>query len=1282
MARCPQCHRRLANGAPCPTDGRVAAGQENATDPGPPPEVAGYTIRRAIGAGGFAAVWEAEAGNGAVVALKLALVSSEVSRLRFAREAEAMRRVGAPWVPVVFADGCLADGRPFIAMEKLSGPTLATLLEGLVSPAEVRWSAKVMDELLKVLGAMNASGIVHRDLKPENIFVVEKPARRVVVTDFGLTPRVALTDALITEANARVGTPAYMAPEQFSAAPFADHRSDLYAAGVIFYELLTLRVPFGSEPAIAQHGHSTLRPPHPGRFAAVPESLAQFVLRCLAKNPDGRPADAAAARKLLRAALGDLSDTQPQRGGSDMTTLTTRLQPVILLAADSVAAADEVARVAQTHGGFVARQWGRRAILGFLGVASASPHEAAIGAARELVRRWSGRCAATLVSLRVRRPEGVPAVFGAAVDKPEAWIPTDWSGFVLTEAFAHILPSDAAGPVPGLSGFFGLAEEGKVGHAAPEPELVGRETLLASARTSVETAVATATPGLFTVWGGMGTGKSRAIREIAAVVRAVMPAGRVLELRATRSGVGDAQATASQLDQKLAAAGGRPPLEVGAMRDPLAAMRALAERLNELARQAPLALLVDDAHHADDVTLDALEYATLNYEGTPLWVALSADASLAGPRPQWGRRAHRFETTTLEPLEEAAAMKLAAQLLLPAEYPPLAVLKRLAEWAGGNPFHLTEIAAAVKRAGMIRKRDGAESWYVATVEIDRLPAAAAAQWLAIRELDVLPPELAAHVHLCAVLGDTFASAEVAWVQDALEREGAASTPAEAEAGIRELLHRGIYIDVGKGRYGFRSAAMREAVYNLMGAGDRKTIHRQAFRFWQDSGSGNEPPNPVLEAVARHGAACDEKKVAAQAHVTLGDRARAEHRPVIADNHYSAALALFDDQDVAGKMAALAGRGRMRYRFYRAREAYDDLKAGESLAAATGDRARLLDFLFEQATALDWNWDFAGSAEIVQRLGALMPADPTRAQLARMDCARGRTHLRHARWVEAVPLLEQAAASAGELGDHDTRIVALLMLAFALNHLNRYQDTERCYETLIKTCEETGDRLHLTASYNNRIMYRAYRGQLLDGIDDARRAVALSRELGNPLAERTATYNLAEMLLWAGEEGQALTHARRCKELQERFLGAHPEDAVLTARVLMMRGDRAGTKEQLHWVESRDWGEAGLPEVTGFFVRLLHLVECSLANGELAADDWDARWKALRDQAMKSAPGAEYIELLYWQAKTAQHQAATPRLMSALEELRRRNTANVLATRIREIESSCANPAATAGCTEG
>jgi eukaryotic-like serine/threonine-protein kinase len=218
--------------------------------------IAGYTLLRALGEGGFGTVYEAEQTQPVRrrVALKLIKPGMGSAELlaRFALERQALARMDHPHIATVLDGGATADGRPFFVMELVEGETITRYCEhhqlGL---------AQRMELLVQVCEAVqhaHGRGLIHRDLKPGNVLVTRHDGRGFAkVIDFGIAKAInpELDGASpMTAFNVLVGTPAYMSPEQAAGSPDIDTRSDIYALGVLLYELLT-----GSTP----HEADTLR---------------------------------------------------------------------------------------------------------------------------------------------------------------------------------------------------------------------------------------------------------------------------------------------------------------------------------------------------------------------------------------------------------------------------------------------------------------------------------------------------------------------------------------------------------------------------------------------------------------------------------------------------------------------------------------------------------------------------------------------------------------------------------------------------------------------------------------------------------------------------------------------------------------------------------------------------------------------------------------------------------------------------------------------------------------
>lgn len=206
---------------------------------------------------------------------------------RFQREARAVARLKDPGLVAVYDQGI--DGRrPFLVMELIDGGTLRELLRerGPMPPHAV---AAVLEPVLGGLAVAHQSGLVHRDVKPENVLISDDG--EVKIADFGLVR--ALAEANITSASVILGTAAYLSPEQVGTGE-ADPRSDVYATGILTYELLTGVTPFtGDSPlAVAYQRMDNDVPPPSIAIAGVPPQFDELVARATARDPDLRYADA------------------------------------------------------------------------------------------------------------------------------------------------------------------------------------------------------------------------------------------------------------------------------------------------------------------------------------------------------------------------------------------------------------------------------------------------------------------------------------------------------------------------------------------------------------------------------------------------------------------------------------------------------------------------------------------------------------------------------------------------------------------------------------------------------------------------------------------------------------------------------------------------------------------------------------------------------------------------------------------------------------------------------
>jgi len=273
-----------------------------------------YEIDRKIGAGGMGVVYGARDDRlGRQVAIKVlpAAVIGDADRLRrFEQEARTVGGLNHPNL-VILHDVGRHEGAPYIVTELLSGTSLRARIAE--SPLGLRDVVRIAGEVAHGLNAAHGSGIVHRDIKPDNIFLTRDG--RVKILDFGIAklrdvdPGTAATMA--TGSGVVIGTPGYMGPEQLTGKPI-DARTDIFALGVVMYEMLTRRRPFAADNHVEEQ-YGVMKGAPQALPTTVPGSMAKIVMRCLEKRPDDRFQSAAdlafALESLDEVASGRLAAT-------------------------------------------------------------------------------------------------------------------------------------------------------------------------------------------------------------------------------------------------------------------------------------------------------------------------------------------------------------------------------------------------------------------------------------------------------------------------------------------------------------------------------------------------------------------------------------------------------------------------------------------------------------------------------------------------------------------------------------------------------------------------------------------------------------------------------------------------------------------------------------------------------------------------------------------------------------------------------------------------------------
>jgi serine/threonine-protein kinase len=304
-----------------------------------PPEIEGYRIERLIGEGGFGQVWRATR-DGALVAIKvlhLELIRSHDAIVRFERELAATERLDHRHVVRALDHGTLTDGRPYLVLEYVDGPSLRDVIHerGSLPPHEM---LAILEPLCDALAAAHAMGLVHRDVKASNVILGhDANGPRPVLLDFGLVKLLDQDGPGLTSSRSMLGTPAAMAPEQMRGLP-VDARTDVYALGLLAYHMLTGAPAFGA-PGVVQSYLQIHGPrPRPSAKVDIDPAIDEPIARALAPDPNNRFAGSREMFDALRAVVAPVS---ADGGEQDVVALYVEGGPAELASA---------AAVAQSHG--------------------------------------------------------------------------------------------------------------------------------------------------------------------------------------------------------------------------------------------------------------------------------------------------------------------------------------------------------------------------------------------------------------------------------------------------------------------------------------------------------------------------------------------------------------------------------------------------------------------------------------------------------------------------------------------------------------------------------------------------------------------------------------------------------------------------------------------------------------------------------------------------------------------------------------------------------------------
>ncbi len=839
-----------------------------------------FEVERLAGSGGMGTVYRAlDRVTGAPVALKI-VTSGARDGERFAQEARVLAELTHPAIVQYVAHGATPSGRPFLAMEWLEGADLGqTLDKGGLGVAE---SVTVVRRVAEGLAVAHARGVIHRDIKPSNVFLVAGDAARTKLIDFGIV-RLSISGLAapraLTRTGVALGTVGYMSPEQATADPGLDVRTDVFALGCVLFECLTGEPTFSGDQVVAVLA-KVLReePPRIRQLRPeLPAKLEDLVGRMLAKDRSKRPADARAVLLELEE-LGALAGGAPAGGVliSDGLSVGERRIVCVILAVGPDEPNGGGERLAP-GGGHDEGEWIRLANGAWLTSVEGSgttDDQVRAAAARALaLRRAIPAVRVALATGRAQSTGGAPP--GPIIDQAaELLTRSAGEGVWIDELTAGILGErfEVAQDERGRR-LVGPRREDEaprtlLGKVAP---CVGRDRELgildATLRECIDDTVARAV----LVTGPAGQGKSRLRHEFLARVRAAGNV-RVLSARADPIGAGSAFMLARQLVREAVglregdadADQGRrlrtyataivPDGDPGRLADFLGELlgsvgahapspqlrvarndpqvmgewlrRSFGEWIAAESAAGPLLVVLDDLHWGDVPTVAYLGEALRALADRPVMVLAFArpEATVTFASTWPVSEALQVSLASLSPRAAERMVRAALGSTLGAD-----VVTRIVERASGNPFYLEELIR--------RESEGGSG---------PLPETVLA--LVQSRLQYLEPDGRRVARAASLFGETF------WDHGVAAVLGQAPEAADLDAWLKILTAREVFTASSAGRfsgtrqYRFHHGLLRDAAYAMLTDADRLVGHRLAGEWLE--GAGETDPLTIAEHFER------------------------------------------------------------------------------------------------------------------------------------------------------------------------------------------------------------------------------------------------------------------------------------------------------------------------------------------------------------------------------------------------------------------------------------------------
>ena len=790
-----------------------------------------FVIAAVAGSGGMGTVYRAvDEASGQPVALKILHQSATSSRSleRFIAEAELLAQLAHPNIVSYVAHGETLDGLRYLAMEWLAGEALAQRLAA--GRLTVRESLACMTAVAGSLAAIHRLGIVHRDIKPSNLLLRHGEVARATLLDFGIAQR-GLPEQPLQPAEAAIGTPLYMAPEQARGEQEVGPSADIFSLGCVLYECLTGRPPFQAAHPVAVLARILFEDALPLRTLRpeLPATLEALLTRMLAKAPDQRPQNGGALLTEL-AALGDLGaeaePTGPYRLAGRWPSGTEQQLVCVMVAPGrpgEPAASPErqaLAALVRTFGGRPEWLLDGTLVVTMAGLPLHSAIDLAYQAAQCALAITSSGGLRKLTLATCRAVGGIHVPLGGVIDQAVALLASqspfpDAGGAILLDRLSAVLLARhfVVNTVHGLATLGQELREDADRPGGGPGSLFGRDSELGTLEAFWNSAIEESEPALVLLNGPSGSGKTRLWQELVARLQA---SGEPLTVLTGRCEPTLASTPYGLIEQALRALNGEPATVSSGLAQARQAgqleherlQRQIVQALRGAASKAPVLLVLESVQWADAPSVAAVGRALKELAGSPLLVLVTGPARFDA-KSLWPN--HVGHQIALKGLSKRACERMIGQRLglqlAPAE------VTRLVELSGGNPLFL-EVLMPLFASGA-PERESETATAMLQSRFNGLPAA---------ERRIL---LAA-----SLIGLTFYRDELAMIlgeERESELDSALRTLEEAEL----IDRRGHTQPDEPAEYGFRHPLIRAAASELLSEHDRRVGEKFATELRRD-----------------------------------------------------------------------------------------------------------------------------------------------------------------------------------------------------------------------------------------------------------------------------------------------------------------------------------------------------------------------------------------------------------------------------------------------------------------